>query len=302
VCLRLLELSSIDKSLNHEKDSQERVIPNRFLGRFPSKLHWGLREFLPRVPIPVAMPFHICWIATFPGGLDISVVHVEKEERDFVARFLRPGMTALDIGAHHGLYTTLMSKLVGPSGFVFAFEPSPRERAGLMRHLRLNSCRNVTVLPYAVGSETGTADFFVVEGNRSGASSLRRPILDGRVEAEKIRVPMTTIDRCLADHDIRHVDFVKMDIEGAELDAFIGAAQLLRGEDKPTLMVEMSDPVTAAWGYPAHRKYDLLRSWGYEWFEVSAHGALSRSPRRERYEGFGNLVAKPERRKGPRPI
>jgi FkbM family methyltransferase len=247
------------------------------------------------------MPFKICWIATFPGGLDISVVNIEKAERKFVESFLKPGMTVLDIGAHHGLYTTLMSKLVGSSGTVFAFEPSPMEREGLMRHLRLNSCRNVTVSPCAVSSSTGTAEFFLVKGHRSGASSLRHPMLDGRIEAEKIRVRVTTIDQYLGDQGIRHVDFVKMDIEGAELDAFVGAERLLRGENRPTLMVEMSDPVTEAWGYPTNKKYDLLRSWGYDWFEFSADGVLSLSPRRERYEGFGNLVAKPGPRRGPRP-
>src|SRR3972149_710010 len=119
------------------------MIPSRLLQRVPSKIVWGLRTYVTSMPIPVGMPFKICWIATSGGGLDLSVVDIERAERNFVASFLRPGMMVLDVGAHHGLYTTLMSKCVGSSGSVHSFEPSPRERGGLMRHVRLNSCRNV---------------------------------------------------------------------------------------------------------------------------------------------------------------
>lgn len=270
------------------------MIPQSLIERLPIKFRWGIRRFFPRIPIPIALPHGVCWVATHPGGLDLSVVSVETAERRFVSSFLRPGMTALDVGAHHGLYTTLISKLVGPSGTVIAFEPSPRERIGLNRHLRLNSCRNVIVAPLAVGSFRGTAEFFMVEDVRSGASSLRQPMLDGRfVGSVKISVPVTALDEYLDEHGIDYVDFIKMDIEGAELDALTGAERLLTGKGKPTLMIEMSDIVTAAWGYPCTKKYDLLRAWGYDWFVIAEDGSLSLSPRRDHYEGFENLVAMP---------
>ncbi len=251
-----------------------------------------IRRVLPKVPIPIAMPHGICWVTGAPGDLDLPVVNVEKPERQFVASFLQPGMTVLDVGAHHGLYTTLMSKLVGPFGKVIAFEPSPRELVGLTRQLRVNGSRNVSVAPVAVGSSDGTADLYVVQRERSGANSLRRPRLDGRLnDSVRISVPVTTLDEYLGEHGIGQVDFVKMDIEGAELDAFKGAERLLTGRHKPALMVEMSDMVTAPWGYPAVDKYDLLSAWGYRWFEISPEGGLSPSPRRDHYDGIENLVA-----------
>jgi FkbM family methyltransferase len=57
----------------------------------------------------------------------------------------------LDIGAHHGLYTLLASRRVGRRGMVVAFEPSPRERRRLAKHLRVNRCANVEVEACAVG-------------------------------------------------------------------------------------------------------------------------------------------------------
>ncbi len=203
-------------------------------------------------------------------------------------------MTVFDLGAHHGLYTTLMSRLVGPSGAVFAFEPSPRERRGLQRHLRLNACNNVTVVPKAVGASTGTAEFFLVENAQSGASGLRRTELGGRApKSERIEVSVTSLDEYVADSGITSVDFVKMDIEGAELDAFKGATRLLTSRDQPTLMVEMADDVSKAWGYLCREKYDLLASWGFEWFAIQPDGTLRRSPRQPVYDEFSNLVARP---------
>ncbi len=280
------------------------MIPHILIERLPSKFQSGIRRILPKLPIPIAMPNRICWVTGTPGGLDFSVVNIEKPERRFVTSFLKPGMTVLDVGAHHGLYTTLMSKLVGPSGRVIAFEPSPRELVGLTRHLRLNGCRNVSVAAVAVGSAAGAADLYVVQDERSGANSLRRPQLDGRLnDSVRISVPVTALDQYLSEHGISHVDFIKMDIEGAELDAFKGAARLLTGRDKPALMVEMSDMVTAPWGYPAREKYDLLSAWDYQWSEISPDGELSPSPIRDHYDGFENLVARPSpdpRRDGSR--
>jgi FkbM family methyltransferase len=62
-----------------------------------------------------------------------------------VERFLKPNMTVLDIGTHHGFYSLLASYKVGATGQVIAFEPSPRERRRLLWHLRLNRKKNVLV-------------------------------------------------------------------------------------------------------------------------------------------------------------
>lgn len=273
------------------------MIPLQVAERIPSKIIWGLRRFLPPIPLPVGLPHRICWTATYPHGFDLWVVNIEKGERRFVANFVRPGMTVLDLGAHHGLFTTLMSRLVGPSGRVLAFEPSPRERRGLERHIRINACANVTVVPMAVSSSTGEAEFYMVENRRSGASGLRRTQLEGQFpKSERIRVRVAALDEYLGNAGVDRVDFVKMDIEGAELEAFKGAKKLLTSTHRPTIMVEMADQVTRAWGYSCREKYDLLSSWGYDWYAIQSDGTLVASPRREEYDEFSNLVAKPSSR------
>ena len=108
-------------------------------------------------------------------GSTLTYDGFEPTERSFVEHLLRPGMTVLDIGAHHGFYTLLASKCVGPTGSVIAFEPSPRERKALRLNVRLNRCKNVSIQGLALGDEETQADLFLVEGRQTGCNSLRPP-------------------------------------------------------------------------------------------------------------------------------
>jgi len=77
--------------------------------------------FLVRMAVPVRLSFGAWWILRHDNlGEPLLAGTFEKEELAFVERFLQPGMTVLDLGAHHGLYTLLASKCVGPSGRVFS--------------------------------------------------------------------------------------------------------------------------------------------------------------------------------------
>ena len=96
------------------------------------------------IPVPVKLPFGSWWLARNGDhvGKPVREGTFETAELAFVERFIQPGMTVLDLGAHHGLYTLLASKRVGAAGKVYAFEPSPRANAKTLRqHLILNLCR-----------------------------------------------------------------------------------------------------------------------------------------------------------------
>src|SRR5713101_7108832 len=101
------------------------------------------RRVFPGMPIPLRLPFGAWWLAE-KSALDHELIYNEFErmETGFVERLLRPGMTVIDAGAHHGLYTLLASKRIGRKGRVIAFEPSPRECERLEKHLRMNRCSN----------------------------------------------------------------------------------------------------------------------------------------------------------------
>jgi len=189
----------------------------------------------------------------------------------FVERFLKDGMTVLDIGAHHGLYTLLASRLVGKNGKVIAFEPSPRERLRLERHLRLNRCRNVRVEGVALDQSPGESDLFLVEGSEDYCNSLRPPAVLAKTRT--VRVEVAALDEYLSRRSVSNVDFIKLDVEGAELGVLKGAKNILTTTPRPVLLVEVYDIRTVPWGYAGRDIVEYLDGIGYCWYRLLTDGA-----------------------------
>ena len=81
-----------------------------------------------------------------------------RNERAALSRIVKPGMTVVDVGSNLGLYTILLSRLVGPTGHVLAFEPDPDLFSLLQQSSLLNGCANVTANNLALGSSAWSAD------------------------------------------------------------------------------------------------------------------------------------------------
>jgi FkbM family methyltransferase len=249
-------------------------------------------RYLPGVPIPLRLPLGGWWLVENDfAGAALLEGHFEDPERTFVARFLKPGMTVLDIGAHKGLYSLISAFKVGTSGRVFAFEPSPRELKRLKQHIRLNRYRNVSVFDFALGESEGSADLYVVQGTETGCNSLRHP--DVLQPVRSVRVSVKILDEVLREQKISAVDFVKLDVEGAELSVLKGAAQLLKGAHRPLILCEVQDLRTAPWGYAASCIIEYLCSCGYSWFTLDETGVPRPLPiGAAHYDG--NYVAVPK--------
>jgi FkbM family methyltransferase len=253
-------------------------------------LRW-VRTF-PKIPVPVRLPFGAWWLARNDHvSLPIIEGKFETAELAFLNRFLRPGMTVLDLGAHHGFYTLLASKRVGNTGNVFSFEPSPRERKALRLHLRLNRCKNVVIQEMALGDQNTDSALYVVEDWAAGCNSLRPP--DVAAKTSPVPVHVVRLDDWLAEHKIDRVDFIKLDVEGAELTILKGAQGLLNCGPRPVILAEVQDVRTLPWGYRARKIVTTLEELGYLWFQLSAQGSLLEiDPDRDAFEA--NLVAIPD--------
>jgi FkbM family methyltransferase len=250
-------------------------------------------RYIPALPLPVLVPNVGWWLARQDVcGQAMLNDEYEGRERRFVQSVLRTGMTVVDVGAHHGLYTLLASRKVGPQGRVLAIEPSTRERNHLLKHLRLNRCRNVHVDSTALGSEPGWGELFVIDGMETGCNCLRVP----NVSEASTRMPVyvETLDGCLLRHGIGRVDFMKIDVEGGELDLLKGASRLLERPERPIILAEVEDLRTATWGYPARKIVEFLCQYGFRWFRFAETGL---EPAREDCPEFNeNLVAIPRER------
>lgn len=174
-------------------------------------------------------------VATLPGGETVRLlpsyryVTWNPAEYEAFRAATSPGSVALDVGANAGAYALVLGRWVSPGGRVYAFEPASETFEGLAAHVRLNGLES-TVVPVraAAAAHTGTA-IFSVDGF-SGANRLA----DGEGE----RVETVTIDDFCAREGIRP-SFIKIDVEGAELDVLRGARETIRAADNLALFVEM---------------------------------------------------------------
>jgi FkbM family methyltransferase len=251
-------------------------------------------RMFPSVPVPLRLTFGAWWLVR-NSALDEELLNnsFEPAELNLVSRLLRPGMTVLDVGAHHGLYSLLMAKRIGQTGKLVAFEPSSRERMRLLRHLQINRFSNVRVEPYALGSETSEAELFLLDGIHDWGNSLKPPSLGPSSRTERVQV--RRLDDVLSDLGITHVDFIKLDVEGAELSFLKGASETLSRTPRPAILAEVQDVRTRPWGYSAREIIRWLVQMKYEWFELSASGSLLPAPvEQQSYDS--NLVALPSER------
>lgn len=146
--------------------------------------------------------------------------------------FLKPGMVALDCGAHIGEYALLFAALTGPGGEVHGFEPDPRIFRYLQHNVASNGLRNVVVNNVALGDSVGPARF-VLRADPTVSSLDGRPEFGGGVK--EVLVPVTTLDRYVEINGISRVDALKINVEGAEMALLEGARQIL-SQFKPGLI------------------------------------------------------------------
>src|SRR5713226_3420264 len=219
-------------------------------------LAYRARRVFPEMPIPLRLPFGAWWLAQ-KSALDDDLIHegFEEAEMAFVEKLLQPGMTVLDAGAHHGLYTLLASKRVGRHGRVIAFEPSPRERKALRLHVAMNGCWNVEIQGAALGKENTEASLFVMQGSQTGCNSLRPPVVESGTAP--VRVEVERVDDVLEKLGVTRVDFIKLDVEGAEL-SFLQGARATLAASRPVILAEVQDLRTRPWGYAAREMIDFL--------------------------------------------
>ncbi|MEW5926323.1 MAG: FkbM family methyltransferase [Gemmatimonadota bacterium] len=185
----------------------------------------------------------------------------EVPELKFLRERVRPGSTFLDVGANGGLYTVLASGLVGERGRVFSFEPGAEQLRLLERNVELNGLRNVTIVRSAVGDRRGEVQLGV---SRDGAmSSLARTDHPAQDIVGWQPVEMITLDEFAREAGLDRVDFLKVDVEGAEKLVFGGARGLLAENPSLVVMFEAADVNAGAFGYSARELLTGLEASGF---------------------------------------
>jgi FkbM family methyltransferase len=177
-----------------------------------------------------------------PANKD-DFINATIREEDILEQF-RPkeGDTVVDIGAHIGRYSLISSKRVGQNGKVVAIEADPAVFDVLNKNIKLNSLTNVTILNYAVFSKETKIKLFV-PGDESDFTIYNTVMTDrsGNADVKYVEVEANTLDNILQQNGINpeDVNWVKIDVEGAEYEVLRGATNVLSKSNDIALLIEI---------------------------------------------------------------
>lgn len=186
--------------------------------------------------------------------VDTQVIDPVEE---FSVEFLNPGDTFIDVGANIGCVTAAGSVTVGETGRVFAIEAHPRTFSYLERTVALNKATNVTCLNVALGATDGTVCF----------TDERRKDDNNRVSQDAssgLEVPCVPLTSIVQNNSIDHIDLLKIDVEGFEMQVLRGAESILPKVD--CMYIEVLDHTLRKFGSSAEEVIAFVRAQGFELF------------------------------------
>ena len=256
-----------------------RPMPDYYFGEFLSRPDlatlvryalWNTLRRLPERPA-LALPWHggTTFTSRFDNDLSLAMFvggTFEPNELSLVDSLLRPGMNIVDGGANEGAYTVFFASRVGSTGHVIAVEPSSRELERLRANIAGNNLNNVVVVASALADRAGEASLMIAEASHAGQNTMGEFIHAGVTSAGTEVVPTATLDELVAAHGLAGLDLIKLDVEGAEMRALMGAENVLRTA-RPLVLLEISPTGLASQGGSVkdlvalldHADYRLLR-------------------------------------------
>jgi FkbM family methyltransferase len=207
----------------------------------------------------------------------------EAHEQDILFRLVQPGMNVLDIGANVGWYSLLIAKKVHGCN-VYAFEPLPATFRSLKANVEANGFPNIRVFNFGLSDQDKQIPFYFapeISGAASGANIL------GWDTVGEVVCRVRPLDEVWRELGVR-VDFIKCDVEGAELFAFRGGMKCITS-DLPIILSEMLRKWSAKFGYHPNDIMSLLGGVGYSCYAI-AGSRLTRLVRMDERTEATNFV------------
>jgi FkbM family methyltransferase len=210
----------------------------------------------------------------------------EKDEALFVKQVLKKGDVFIDVGCNVGFFSLPASALVGETGKVICFEPSPDTFLKLEDNININHYQNIIAVNKGLSGAKGKMDLNVSQNGFDAWNSFARSEAD-KLQA-KVSVEVSTLDDELSDVDKNKISLIKIDVEGWEKFVLLGGEKFFT-QYSPAVLIEFTEDNTYAAGYFVQEIYDIFTNWGYKWFRY-ANGELIPEPKKLHYP-YENLIA-----------
>jgi len=209
---------------------------------------------------------NLCKFPLVYANLRILCGAKDWEKQTFL-KTIRPRWNVVEIGANLGYFTNLFQTLVGNNGRVHAFEPVPSTFQQLQNSLPKGS-NHCTLYNLGTAKEAGDVIFHIPINDHGQATMYPHDCNNWKSrEIEKVLCSVIKLDEFKPISSLAKIDFIKIDVEGAELPSLQGAESILR-KHKPLLFVEVCKAWMKSFGYNAKELEAFLRSLSYNKFEV----------------------------------
>ncbi len=237
---------------------------------------WGIRRFADflksiyeRIRLPSPVIIQGIKFAKVPPQVWLNGSY-EPNTTCLCKRIIKNGWTTIDLGADFGYYSLLFAKLVGPKGKVFTFEPSGEGFNYLIKNITINNFTNIVPLKKAVGDKSGLENFFV----RQGTPSFYNLHLE-REKREIKKVESVRLDDFFKDYP-KLINFIKMDIEGAEIKALHGMEDILEKNHEIKLVIELAPRLLDKIKILPQNLLSQLRKYGLRLYWINSDGTINK--------------------------
>jgi FkbM family methyltransferase len=220
--------------------------------------------------------------------------YYEKNTSLFFQMLIKENSIILDIGANIGYFSVIAADKA-MHGQVYSFEPVSLIRKQLLQNISLNRITNIHVLPFCVNNENGISDFFLAAEDNIGMSGLQIP---ENYSGKKLKALSIVLDDWISISELKAVDFVKIDIEGAEKKALEGMSTILQ-QHRPIIFIEIVATLLIKFDNSIQEIYNIFSKYGYQPYEIIKQNELK--PIYEFREGY-DIVFVPIEHKLPEEI
>lgn len=189
----------------------------------------------------------------------------EPDETIWVKHLVKPGNVFVDIGSNIGYYSFIASGIVGDSGKVFSIEPHWGSMQAFKENIERCNIKNIVPIRIGIGDCERQEELYEcidkLDGLKINSCSCSRGLPTKGNQMRKIAI--TTLDKLAEYNNIDHIDFLKMDIEGMEVDAILGMDRLLSEGRVKRMLIEINDYVPLYNNKYGETLDELIKAYGF---------------------------------------
>jgi FkbM family methyltransferase len=214
-----------------------------------------------------------------------------KDEFEAISKLVKENHIVIDVGANIGTHSVYMSKIVGKNGKVFSFEPVADTYYLLKENLALNHVENVEVIKAALKEKDGNEVMNVFPSDFSEWNSFGVPETNESKPTDIIEVRTMKLDTFEKENNIKHIDFLKIDVEGSERYVLSGATELLKNGLIDIFSFEVSQAPLKGLGETTEKLFEYIGSFRYKVYEYDTKSQKFLGPIQNSTEQYKNYYA-----------